>query len=152
MTIMNLTWSQMRVAAATVALLAIVGCGSSRDMELIPVSGTITFAGGPPPKPGTITFSPISTDEGVPKRPGSASFAEDGTFEVTSFEEGDGLAPGTYSVKVTCWQQPPSEDDPTSFQRFNLVPDDFTHEVVVATDADQVDVPIDVPKKGAQAR
>jgi hypothetical protein len=141
--------TQIRFAALSAGVLALVGCGSSRDITLIPVSGTITFAGGPPPKPGTINFAPVSTEEGAPKRPGSANFAEDGSFEVTSFEDGDGLAPGTYSVKVTCWQQPPTEEDPTSFQRFNLVPDDFTHEVVVAPDADDVEVIIDVPKKGA---
>ncbi len=144
---MTFNWTLMRAATALAALLALVGCGKSRDLPMVPVSGTITFAGGPPPKPGTITFSPISTEEGVPNRPGSANFAEDGSFEVTSFEEGDGLAPGTYSVNVTCWQQPPSDDDPTSFRRFNLVPDDFTYDVVVAADAGEVEVTIDVPKK-----
>lgn len=129
------------------ALTALVGCGGSGGVPLVPVSGTITFAGGPPPKPGTIDFAPVSTEEGIPKRPGSAKFTEDGFFEAASFEEGDGLAPGTYAVKVTCWQQPPSEDDPTSYARFNLVPDDFTQEVIVAADADEVEVTIDVPKK-----
>jgi hypothetical protein len=131
-----------------VALLAaMIGCGSAQEFPLVPVSGIVTFAGGPCPKPGTIDFSPMTVEEGLPQRPGRARFSEDGYFEATSFEEGDGLVPGAYSVRITCWEQPPSENDPTSFERFNLVPSTFHYEIVVEPDADAMEVNIDVPKK-----
>jgi hypothetical protein len=130
-----------------VAAAAVAGCGSSQEFPLVPVSGKVTFAGGPCPKPGTIDFSPTAVEEGLPQRPGRASFSEDGYFEATSFEEGDGLVPGVYSVSVTCWEQPPSENDPTSFQRFNYVPSTFQKEIVVERDADSMEFDIDVPKK-----
>jgi hypothetical protein len=133
-------------AAIGVALLALAGCGGS-DLPLVPVAGKVTFAGGPCPKPGTIDFEPVAAVEGVPRRRGWAKFAEDGEFEATSFDEGDGLLPGTYAIKVSCWNGQPSGDDPSSFEKLNLVPKTFTQEVVVERNSDPIEVNIDVPKK-----
>ena len=107
------TCARMRVITIAAGLLTAAGCGGSQEFPLVPVSGTVTFAGGPCPKPGSIVFGPKAVDEGLPQRAGSASFQEDGHFEVTSFKAGDGLVPGTYVVKVTCWEKPPTDDDPT---------------------------------------
>lgn len=126
--------------------MAIAGCGG-RDLPLVPVAGKITFAGGPCPKAGTIDFEPVAAVEGLPRRRGWAKFAEDGAFEATSFDEGDGLLPGTYAIKVSCWDGQPSGDDPSSFERLNLVPKSFTQEVVVERDSDPIEVNVDVPRK-----
>lgn len=132
--------------AVGVLVLTCAGCGGS-DLPLVPVAGTVTFAGGPCPKPGTIDFEPVAAAEGLPRRPGWAKFAEDGAFEVTSFQNGDGLLPGTYNIKVSCWNGQPSGDDPRSFERLNLVPSAFHQEIVVKHDADPMELTIDVPKK-----
>jgi hypothetical protein len=138
-----------RILALLLALSlfgSIVGC-SDNGLGLVPVSGKVTFAGQPPPKGGTITFNPITVQEGLPRRPGTAQFAQDGTFTVTSFKKGDGLVPGTYHPRVACWKAPPDSNDPSSFDRLNYVPKDFQPDpIVVAADADEVDVIIDVPR------
>jgi hypothetical protein len=126
---------------------SIAGCSDS-GLPVVPVSGTITFAGSPPPKSGTVTFTPISVDAGLPNRPGNAVFDTDGRFQVTSFKENDGLIPGTYHARVSCWMGTPNSSDPSSFDRLNYVPLGFEPSpIVVNADADDVKVTIDVPKK-----
>jgi hypothetical protein len=125
----------------------IAGC-SDNGLPMVPVRGKVTFAGGPPPKPGTITFMPMTVDVGLPRRPGTANFGTDGEFQVTSFRENDGLVAGTYQAAIECWMREPSASDPTTFERFNHVPKSYEPEpVVVNADADEVVVNLDVPKK-----
>jgi hypothetical protein len=124
----------------------VAGCADN-GLGLVPVNGKVTFAGQPPPKGGTITFNPITVQEGLPRRPGTAQFTADGSFTVTSFKKGDGLVPGTYHPRVACWKAPPDSNDPSSFERLNYVPADFQPEpIVVEAGADSVDVTIDVPR------
>ncbi len=85
-------------------------CGSSDRPPTVPVSGKITFDGGPCPKAGAIAFSPIEVADGMPRRPGSGNFDTDGVFEVTSWEKGDGLVPGRYTMRIACWKRPPLGD------------------------------------------
>jgi len=123
------------------------GCGNN-GLPLVPVSGKVTFAGAKPPAAGTVTFTPINVQQGLPHRPGSAHFDEQGDFQVTSFKEKDGLIPGTYYARVTCWKGKPSSSDPSSFERLNYVPKDFqAAPVVVDKKAGSVEVAIDVPRK-----
>lgn len=133
-------------ALATACLLA-VGCGGSVGMPTTKVDGRVTFDGGPPPKNGFVTFSlvPGTGVEGLPYRPGSSPFGTDGVFTVTSFEEGDGLLPGTYKVRVTCLSGPPSG---VSLDSVSLVPLDWTPEELVITGKEKsVSVVYDVPPK-----
>jgi hypothetical protein len=124
-----------------------VGCNDS-GLPLVPVYGKVTFAGGPPPKPGSITFSPVSVDEGLPSRPGTAGFGTSGEFQVTSFQKNDGLVPGVYEAKIDCWMKDPYASDPTTFERFNHVPKDYKPpHITVSADADEVEVNFDVPPK-----
>jgi hypothetical protein len=127
-------------------LLLLAGCGA-KETSVVPVSGTVTFAGGPCPKPGTITFSPQSVAEGHPRRPGTASFNEDGAYVASSFGQGDGLVPGVYTASISCWNGNPSGDDPSSFERLNLAPTDYRPEVVVKVEAGEVIANFDVPPK-----
>jgi hypothetical protein len=125
----------------------IAGCGG-HGLPLVPVKGKVTFAGGPPPAAGTISFTPVSTKEGLPHRPGSAKFDEQGVFRVTSFKANDGLLPGNYTMRISCWMRQPSSDDPSSFERFNYVPKNFSPPQVVVDEAGgEVEVSVDVPKK-----
>jgi hypothetical protein len=130
-----------------VAVLLSGGCSGERPIT-VPVSGQITFGGGACPGEGTIVFSPIAVEKGLPRRPGTARFQSDGAFTVTSFREGDGLIPGHYRPIVSCWKGEPRNDDPSSFERLNNVPKNYQpEEVVVMASAPAVVVKLDVPKK-----
>jgi hypothetical protein len=77
---------------AAAALAAAAGCGSGRP-ELAPVSGRVTY-GGKPVTSGRIHFWP---QEG-PKA--SGRIGEDGTFELTTYEPGDGAVLGKHTVTI----------------------------------------------------
>lgn len=92
------------VGSSAALLLAVtLGCDSSRGV--VPVAGTITFSGKAPPARGYVYFVPLEpsaaeTDDAP--RSGTALFNTDGSFEVTTFREGDGLRPGRYEARVDC--------------------------------------------------
>src|SRR5690349_630988 len=81
------TTSKMIAARTTFGLgllLLALSAGCSGDQPItVPVSGHITFAGGPCPAEGTIVFSPVAVEKGLPRRPGTARFQSDGAFTVT---------------------------------------------------------------------
>lgn len=99
------TQSRNRTLATGMALLLLcsgmTGCGDQR-VKTVPVEGRITYGGGNWPATGLVTFAPKQAAEGYPRRAGQAIFKEDGNFTVTTFEAGDGLIPGTYSVNIRC--------------------------------------------------
>lgn len=100
-----MTWSIGRVlqGLAMVGTVVTLGCGPSRGV--VPVEGRITFAGGPPPAPGYIYFTPVdmqADETGSEPRPATAIFMADGEFRATTFRDGDGLRPGAYEARVEC--------------------------------------------------
>ena len=58
--------------------------------------------------PGRLFFLPTEPSPGLPRRPGLAKFGVDGRFRAGSFAESDGLVPGTYAVRIECWEAPPT--------------------------------------------
>lgn len=94
-----------KAAALVVASTVALGCGSGTG--IVPVSGTVTFDGGPPPGGGTVWFTAVEPADGFPMRPATGDFGPDGKFAAKSHEPGDGLYPGTYKVYLTCWERPP---------------------------------------------
>ena len=96
-------------ATCLAALVVLSGCGPDRP-QTIPVSGKLTFRGGPPPAPGALYFTSDDPAEGFSRRPASADFNAEGRFTVKSWEAGDGLVPGRYQVTVECWEVPPNMD------------------------------------------
>jgi hypothetical protein len=96
-----------------VAILAAGGCGSDRP-QTIPVGGTITFDGGPPPAPGTLYLTTNDPAEGFPIRPATAEFDADGRFAAKTWDSGDGMMPGRYKITVECWEVPPTMGGPPS--------------------------------------
>lgn len=88
------------------------GCGSNRP-ETIPVCGKVTLEHGDWPTNGTLFFLPIQPASGYPRRPATAEFAEDGSFDsATSWRHGDGVVPGRYKVYVECWKVRPTRAGP----------------------------------------
>lgn len=75
-----------------IALVGLAGCGDGRG--LMPASGVITYE-GKPVTTGTVVFYPAKG------RPASAEIRDDGSFELSSYNTGDGLPPGNYTVCVT---------------------------------------------------
>jgi len=92
-------------AIARLAALAVctvpAGCGPSRP-DTVPVRGQVTLGGGDWPGAGMIIFTPVEPAPGFPRRAGRAFFDLQGRFTATTFEEGDGLMPGTYRAAVYC--------------------------------------------------
>jgi hypothetical protein len=90
---------------AACALLA--GCGSGRPVTA-PVRGTVTFH-GQPVTTGRIVFYPA---EG---RPAMGDVGPDGTYELRTFEPGDGAILGPHVVTITATRTtgPPM---PSSFE------------------------------------
>jgi len=109
-------------AACLAVVLVFSGCGPDRP-QTIPISGTVTFDGGPPPAPGALYFTSDDPAEGFDRRPAVADFDAEGRFEVKSWEEGDGLVPGHYKITVECWEVAPmmGEGPPKSY-----VPEKYT--------------------------
>jgi hypothetical protein len=134
---------------AVCGLLAVVsGCGRGNGLPMVPVSGQVTFAGGPCPAPGTVNFSPVAPEPGLPRRPASGTFQSDGRFVATSFSEGDGLVPGTYRISISCDSGLPNPWSKDPWGDVSYVPKGFQPpELVVAVDSDAVELAYDVPPK-----
>ncbi len=98
--------SRLACVAAIGLLVAAAGCGVERP-ETVPVSGCITFEGNAPPAAGILYFTTDEPAEGFPRRPTLAKFDEQGYFQVTTWDRGDGLMPGRYRITVECWETPP---------------------------------------------
>jgi hypothetical protein len=128
-------------------LTAVTGCGSS-GVTTVPVSGTVTFDGGPCPAQGNISFAPVEIAAGLPRRPGSASFGPDGQYAVTSFKPGDGLVPGRYRVQISCFNGVPDSRNPNGFRNASFIADDFAPpEFVVDSGSGPITKDFDVPLK-----
>ena len=96
--------------AATCCLAA--GCGGGRPKTL-PIEGRVTLAKGGWPIEGEVYFIPLKPAEGYPRRAARAKFDSDGVFSSpTSWEEGDGIVPGTYKVFIACWKVRPTGTGP----------------------------------------
>ncbi len=123
-------------------LIPVLGCSNSDRPTTVRVSGTITFNGSPPPAAGTIYFNQTNVAAGSAGRPGSGTFDESGKYEAGSFEENDGLMPGTYRVRIECLSQSSGYiDDPTE----SYVPKDFqARDLVVNAEKRSVVFDIDV--------
>ena len=116
-------WIVFPLALAVTA----IGCGGGSEKGLVPVSGVVTLDGGPWPKEGQIIFSPVaqSASNSAEFRPGVGKFGTDGNFSVTSYQENDGLYPGTYKVAVACWAEPPGMDANGRMVGKNAVPEKY---------------------------
>lgn len=132
---------RLGLCCAASVLLFCAGC--EQGIPVKRVRGTVTFNGQPPPKPGKIFFAAVSGAEGLPSRPAAGDFETDGRFSLTTFEEGDGVIPGTYRVNILCYREPPTLETRLSA---NYVPPTFHPEIVVATsDPEPLEINIDVP-------
>lgn len=125
---------------------SVAGCGSGMP-QTVPVSGRVTFDGQAPPGPGAVYFLPQEAAEGFPIRPATGDFDKDGYYKVKTFDPGDGLMPGKYTMHVECWKSPPNmEGKPV----ISFVPSKYQSaessgfEVEITTDMESKEVNLDL--------
>jgi len=53
-------------------------------------------------------FLPQEASQGFPSRPATGDFDSEGYFKAKTFDPGDGLMPGKYTMHVECYQTPPN--------------------------------------------
>ncbi|MCA9259425.1 MAG: hypothetical protein KDA61_09510 [Planctomycetales bacterium] len=141
----SLSLAHVAPCLLAVGLVTLGGCGSN-EYGVVPVAGTVTFDGQPPPTAGRVTFTPNESFGGLPRRPGVGRFREDGAFSVTSFKEGDGLIPGRYQVTVSCMAGMPDISQRDASASVTYVAEGFEPEpLVVELGSDPIAFNLDVP-------
>ncbi len=75
----------------------IVGCGESENVEVFPARGIVKFDGKPMIGGGAISLVPMVSQSG--KNAGGIINA-DGTFVLTTYEDGDGAMTGSFRVII----------------------------------------------------
>lgn len=94
------------IVVASSALLA--GCGGGDNFTTAPVYGTVTL-NGKPVTGGTIMLTPINEGESKMSGKGAAgTVQEDGSFELTTYETGDGAVVGKHRVSYIAPRLPPA--------------------------------------------
>jgi hypothetical protein len=76
-------------------MLAAVTAAGCSDGRTAPVAGKVTLADGTPARGVTVCFTDSANQTSA-----SGVCGDDGSYELTTFELGDGAPPGTYSVTV----------------------------------------------------
>lgn len=103
-----------RMIGAGCFALVLVGCGDSKPATY-PVTGVVTLD-GKPVADATITFVGES-----PENSAATKTKADGTYEIATYEAGDGALPGDYKVMVSKYDkgeevspygQPPEDATP----------------------------------------
>lgn len=84
-------------AALLVMLIICVSVGCNRGPRVAPVSGVVKFK-GQPLKFGAVMTQPA---QGQPAR---AMIQSDGSFVLSTFDEGDGAVVGTHKVRISCYE------------------------------------------------
>jgi len=108
------------------------GCGPRTH----PVGGKVTFADGSVLKAGVVLFNPL--DEENKKASCRGFIREDGTYQMGTFEDTDGVFEGKYEVAVTAGYPPnpdrPPPDWPPLNKRFsNFATSGLRYTVVAGT-------------------
>ena len=121
-----------KLFVATCLLVCLLGCESKPT--LVPVSGNITLEGKPLGL-GRILFEPVSGEKQGPA--GIGDIQEDGSFQLFTYEPGDGVQPGTYYPIV---MDPKEEDAAPKSRRIGLIQLNKTHFTVTAEGPNEFDV------------
>lgn len=74
------------------------GCGTSDRQRVYPVKGTITLEGKAMPGGGSIAFVPLEKQVG---KTAGGEIREDGSYELTTYDTGDGSMAGKFRVVIT---------------------------------------------------
>ena len=88
------------VCASMLGLCFTAGCGSGRPRR-VKVSGRVLIDGQP------VTATTYGVIRLVPKdhRAAWGNIGKDGRFTLSTYDDGDGVVPGTHEVEVTAYEQ-----------------------------------------------
>ena len=86
------------------------GCAPAPP-KTIKVKGLVTFAGAKLSN-GTISFVPTTVTPGEPIHPVTVELNSAGEYNLSTFNVGDGVAPGKYSVSIVSYERPPDPATP----------------------------------------
>lgn len=75
----------------------IVGCGESETVEVFPARGIVRFDGKPMIGGGAISLVPLVSQSG---KSAGGIINSDGTFVLTTYEDGDGAMTGSFRVII----------------------------------------------------
>ena len=101
-------------------VLGVAGCGSSSDqMATSSVKGTVTYD-GKPVSTGTVMFTPTG---GGP--PATGQIQPDGTYELKTYEEGDGAVLGEHKVTIIALDMGSGLPEDTAAEPKALIPDKY---------------------------
>lgn len=124
------------VATLGCAVLAL-GCGGGNQLNVAPVHGTVTLDGQPLTS-GIVTVWPSAG------RAANGQLRTDGTFELTTYVQGDGAQLGTHPVTVT--RAAPRHEQELSADELNAVPAKYsspeTSGLSITVSADQENSPV----------
>lgn len=85
------------------SLAAVAGCGTDENLPpTVPVTGKVIYQ-GKPVKDATVMFFPSDNVEG---NPAIAKTADEGVYQLTTYEFGDGAVPGKHTVTVQLFNAP----------------------------------------------
>ena len=104
-------WSRSRAAAAALTVcycFCLAGCGGDADKpKLGKVHGKVTYK-GKPVEAGRVVFTPVAGKGGETGQSAEGQINSDGSYDLTTFNTGDGAILGQHTVTVTL--NPPGED------------------------------------------
>ncbi|WP_291176793.1 hypothetical protein [Gimesia sp.] len=87
----------------------LTGCGDVGKAPVFPTSGIVIYNGKPMVGGGAISFIPVSPQKG---KAAGGTITEDGSFIMSTYEEGDGSVAGEF--RVTIYQSTSQEPDTES--------------------------------------
>lgn len=99
--------------------ITLSGCAEQAETKpTAPVKGTVTYQ-GKPLETGEVVFFPDSGE-----RIASGKIQPDGTFQLTTYEEGDGAIPGNHKVTIVAERDMEgiSAEDPEASMEPSLIP------------------------------
>jgi hypothetical protein len=99
--------NHLTLCVSLACLLSALGCGP-KSGDLVPVSGRVTWEGAAVTT-GNITFVPAQSAE---SRPSTGQIQSDGTYQMSTFQQADGVPPGKYRVAIDSTPPPPVETMP----------------------------------------
>jgi hypothetical protein len=88
--------SWLTIGMSFLLLLSGSGCGSG-NVDVYPVKGKVLFDGQPMIGGGSISFVPLGNKPG---KAAGGEIAEDGSFTLTTYKEGDGCMLGEFRVII----------------------------------------------------
>lgn len=104
-----MTRSVVLSLAVAVVVVPLIGCGETNEFQLYPVSGRVLVK-GKPAVGAEVAFYGVDDRLMSPEAPFPRGIVqEDGSFELSCFESGDGAPAGNYNVTVV-WKYGDSDD------------------------------------------